>query len=218
MVEEGPGEVHDSGASSPLQSPPRSRAPEADPGTPGPAAIVTSRAAGRGPRECPHPTPPRPGPLAVGVRCLPPRAAAATVTWRAWRGDAPGEAVTQGAGPGWARWARPNPGLRPGIPRFAPPASVAAKWPPPSHLGWGRSPCVTWGRAGGSLFPPPTASWSVEIPLLPRGQLRLDHLSPSFLPPIPGLLEEAPREKAFSDGKGTLGDAFWGWVCQWGPH
>lgn len=68
MVEEGPGEVHDSGASGPLQSPPRSRAPEAeaDPGTPGPAAIVTSRAAGRGPRERSHPSPPRPGPLAGG--------------------------------------------------------------------------------------------------------------------------------------------------------
>lgn len=58
MVEEGPGEVHDSGASCPLRSPARGPPPTADPGALRPAAIVTSRAAARG--NAPGPPPPRP--------------------------------------------------------------------------------------------------------------------------------------------------------------
>lgn len=171
VVEEGPGEVHDSGASCPLRSPARSPAPAADPGPPGPAAIVTSRerpppaSAGacgpRGSTACHRPQL-LPGYLERGAGVTPPR-----------RPVTLGAGLPRGPPPSWSPGVLP--GRAPGIPR--------------GEAG-GSALLVPW--RGKVSFYAPTSPWNMEIQLLPDRQLVL---TPGLctLPLVAGALEKAPQ-------------------------
>lgn len=104
-------------------------------------------------------------------------------------GNAPGEVVTPEAGP----WVTP--------PRPAPPGPGPRAWgwlpgwPRRSRLHWAALHAQPGTGSGEGCSCAPTPFWTMEIWPLPRGQLGLAHLGPSFRPPVPGLLEKALQER-----------------------